>query len=141
MNKFGSKIVLVNLNLSFIKVISKNHIEKFRCYLNCQHPNIKFTSDIEERSSISFIDIKIRRVNNSFSTSIYHKVIFSGVFTNFESFILVSYKSNLTFTLLFRAFKLCSNFELFHQEIFNLKDIFKGNGYPYDFIDVSLTKN
>ena len=99
---------------SFLLFRSKDHIEKFRCYLNCQHPNIKFTSEIEKNNSISFLDIKIRRVNNSFSTNIFRKVTFSGVFTNFENFIPVSYKSNWIFTLLFRAFKLCSNFELFH---------------------------
>ena len=110
---------------TFLLFRSKDHIEKFRAYLNCQHPNIKFTSEIEENNSISFLDIKVSRVNNSFSTNIYRKVLFSGVFTNFESFIPISYKSNLIFTLLFRAFKLCSNFELFHQEILNLKDIFK----------------
>ena len=50
---------------------SKDHIEKFRgCYLNCQHPNIKFTSEIEEKNSISFLDIKVGRVNNSFSANI-----------------------------------------------------------------------
>ena len=87
-----------------------------------------------------FLDIKIRRVNNSFSTGIYRKVTFSGVFTNFESFIHVSYNSNLIFTLLFRDFKLCSNFELFHQEILNLKDIFKRNGYPCNFIDICIKR-
>ena len=86
-------------------LMTKDHIEKFQCYLNCQHPNIKFTSEIEENNSISFLDIKIRRVNNSFSTSIYRKVTFSRVFTNFESFISVFYKSNFIFTLFFRAFK------------------------------------
>ena len=38
-------------------------------------------------------------------------------------------------SLLYRAFKLCSNFEIFHQEIIFLKDIFKRNGYPSNFID------
>ena len=75
-----------------------------------------------------------------FSTNIYRKVTFNGVFTNFESFILISYKSNLTFTLSFRAFKLCSNFELFYQEILNVKDIFKRNGYPVNFIDVFIKR-
>ena len=41
----------------------------------------------------------------------------------------------MIFTLLFRAFKLCSNFELFH-----LKDIFKRNGYPCNFIDVCIKR-
>ena len=36
--------------------------------------------------------------------------------------------------LLFRAFKLCSNFE----KILNLKDVFKRNGYPRNFIDVCI---
>ena len=59
---------------TFLLFRSKDHIKKFRCYLNCQHPNIKFTSEIEENNSISFLDIKIRRVNNSFSTNVYRKV-------------------------------------------------------------------
>ena len=85
---------------------SKDHIEKFRGYLNCQHSNIKFTSETEENSSISFLDIKIKRVHNNFSANIYHKVTFSGVFTNFQSFIPISCNSNLIFTLLYRAFKI-----------------------------------
>ena len=44
------------------------------------------------------------------------------------------------FTILFRAFKLCSNLELFHQEILKLKDIFKRNGYPCNFIDVYIKR-
>ena len=97
---------------------------------------MKFTSEIEDNNCISFLDIKISRVNNSFSTNLYCNVTFNGVFkalliTNFESFVPISYKSSLIFLLLFRAFKLCSNFELFHQERLNLKDIFKRNGYPW----------
>ena len=125
---------------TFLLFRSKDHIEKFRGYLNCQHPNIKFTSEIEENNSISFLESKISTVNNSFSTNIYRKVTFSGVFTNFESFIPISYKSNLIFTLLFRTFKLCSNFELFHQEILNLKDTFKRNGYPGNFTDLCIKR-
>ena len=69
---------------------SKNHIEKFRNYLNHQQKNIKVTSKIENENLILFLDIKITRDNNKFMTSVYHKPTFSGVFTNFESFILKS---------------------------------------------------
>ena len=61
-------------------------------------------SKVEEKSSLSFLDIKIRRINNSFSTRIYRKVTFSKVLTNFERCILAHYESNLIFTLIFRAF-------------------------------------
>ena len=81
-----------------------------------------------------FLDIKITREFNIFSTSAHRKPTFSGVFTNFDSFIPLSYKTGLIWLLLYRAFSLCSSFELFHQEILKLKDIFKRTGYPISFI-------
>ena len=90
---------------------SKDHVEKFRNYLNKQHKNKKFTSEIEENGSLSFLDIKISRENNKFVTSIYRKPTFSGVFTNFESFIRDIYKCRLIETLLHRSCILCSNYK------------------------------
>ena len=89
---------------------------------------------------MSFLDIKISRDNNKFTTSVSRKPTFSGVFTNFGSFIPKSNKYNLLFTLLHRAFKLCSDFELLHQEIDKLKIIFESNGYPKSFVDFCIKK-
>ena len=72
-------------------------------------------------------------------TSVYCKLTFSGVFTNFGSFIPNSYKYKLLFTLLDRAFKLCSNFERFHQEIDKLKTIFEKNGYAKTYLRPSFS--
>ena len=63
---------------------------------------------------LSFLDIKISHENNKFVTSFYRKLTFSGVFTNFESFISKCYKRSLIDTLLYRGFSLCSNMEKFH---------------------------
>ena len=90
----------------------------------------KFTSEIEENGSLSFLDIKISRENNKFVTSVYRKPTFSGVFTNVESFIPDIYKRGLIETLLHRNFRLRSNYENFHGEIETLKSILKYNGYP-----------
>ena len=100
---------------TFVLFRSKNHIKKIWNYLNCQHENLKFTSETENEYSISFVDIKITRDNNKFMTLVYRKPTFSGVFTKFGSFIRKSNKYNLLFTLLHRALKLCPNFERFHQ--------------------------
>ena len=89
---------------------------------------------------LSFLDIKIVRENNKFTISVYRKPSFSAVFTSFESFVPNSYKYALIFTLLQRAFKLFSNFELFHQEIENLKNIFGKNGCPVNFSDFCIKK-
>ena len=72
---------------TFLLFQSKDHVQKFRNYLNKQYKNITFTSEIEENRSLSFLDIKISRENNKFVTSVYRKPTFSGVFTNFESSI------------------------------------------------------
>ena len=80
---------------TFLLFRSKEHMEKFRLYLNCQHANIKFTSEIEENNSISFFDIKINRNIDRFLTSAYRKPTFSSIFTMFDSYIPLSYKSEL----------------------------------------------
>ena len=95
----------------FLLFRSKDHVEKFRNCLNKQYKNIKVTSEIGENSSLSFLDIKISRENNKFVTSIYRKPTFSGVFTNFESFIRDIYKCRLIETLLHRSCILCSNYK------------------------------
>ena len=74
---------------------SKHHIKKIQNYLNCQHKNIKFTSQTENENSILFLDIKITRDNNKFMTSVYRKPTFSGVCTKFGSLISTSFKYNL----------------------------------------------
>ena len=110
----------------------KDHVGNFRNYLNKQHKNIKFTSEIEENGSLSFLDIKISHENNKFMTSVYRKSTFCAVFTKFGSFIPDIYKRGLIETLLHRSFRLCSNYENFHQEIEILKSILKRNSYPHN---------
>ena len=132
-SEFKPVIYIRYFDDTFLLFHWKQHIEKFRNYLNRQHRNIKFTSETENENSISFLDIKIARNNNKFMTSVYREPTFSGVYNNFGSFIPKSYKYNFLFTLLHREFKICSNFESFHQEIDKLKPIFKNNGYPRGF--------
>ena len=84
---------------------------------------MRLTSETENKNSISFLDIKTIRDNKNFTTYVYGKLTFCGVFTNFGNFIPKSYKYNLMLILLYKAFKLYSNFELFHQEIGKLKAI------------------
>ena len=73
----------------------------------------RFTYEIEINNLLAFPGIKIV-TENRFTTSVPHKSTFWGLFISFESFTLNWYKYALIFTLLQRAFKLFSNFELFH---------------------------
>ena len=65
----------------------------------------------------------------------YSKPTFSGVFTNFKSFIATVYKFGLVYILLHRCLNITSSYQKFHNEISSLKQILKLNGYSTQFID------
>ena len=58
----------------------------------------------------------------------------------FDSFVPDSYKYAIIFTLLYRAFKLCSNFEQFHQEMKIKRTFFRKSCYPVNFTDFCVKK-
>ena len=114
---------------------SPDHLEKFTNYLNSKYKNIKFTYEKESNDSLPFLDILISRSENGFKKSVYHKSTFSGVYSNFNSFIYDQYKIGLIFTLLFRTFSVVSDFSRFHTEVSHLKDILKKNAFPIKLVD------
>ena len=85
----------------FVTFDSYSKLSKFVDYMNHQSPNLKFTFEVEQNNSFSFLDVKICRENDRFTTSIYRKPTFSGVFTHFDSFIPTSHKHGLVNTLIF----------------------------------------
>ena len=116
---------------------SRDYVKKFVDYMNTKHPNISFTFEVEDQNNFSFLDIKIiRNIEKKASdTLVYRKSTFSGVYTNFKSFIPMAYKIGLLETMLFGCFSICSSYETFHEKIVKLKEIFKRNSYPEKFTD------
>ena len=87
-----------------------------------------------------FFDVLITRTSNGFKTSVYHKPKFSGLYSNFNSFISKEYEVGLIFTLLFPTFSIVSDFSRFYSEVCHLKKILKKNVFPINLID-SCIKN
>ena len=100
----------------FVLFRSPDYLQKFKNYLNSRHRNISFTCEKEQNNSMHFLDVLITRTSNGFKTSVYHKPTFSGVYSNFNSFISEEYKVGLIFILLFRTFSIVSNFKNFIQK-------------------------
>ena len=124
----------------FVLFKSKEHLKLFVNYMNSKHRNIKFTFETEDSNNFSFLDVKITRQKKRFVTSIFRKAVFSGVFTNYDSFISDTCKIGLVHSLLFRFFKICSCMENFDVEVELLRSIFKCNNYPVNFIDQCIKK-
>ena len=85
---------------------------------------MKFTFEKEQSNCLNFLDVKVIREDNVFTTSIYRKPSFSGVYAHFDSCMPLNYKFNLVPSVIFRSFTICFDMPKFHQEICRIKDIF-----------------
>ena len=106
---------------------SPESAHSFCKYMSSKHQHINFTVEQENVGSLSFLGVKICRKNGKFVTSVYRKPTFSGVFTNYESFIPTCQKRELLYTLLHRSFSICCDLKTFHFKIDHLKTIFIKN--------------
>ena len=112
----------------------------FQDALTSCHINMPFSTETEKENKLSFPDAEIIREQGKFKTTVYQKPTFTGIYTNYESFLLTVYKFGMVYTLVYRCFHICSNWTQFHTELTFLKGIFQKNGYPANFIDKCFKK-
>ena len=105
----------------FVLFTSPKHLEAFRNFLNGRHANMSFTIEREKQNRMSFLDIAIIREDKTFTTSVYRKPIFSGVYTHFDSFLPSKYKSGTVYTLACRCLHISSSWTKLHNELVCLK--------------------
>ena len=86
--------------------------------------------------SIAFLDVFISGIDNqNLTLQTYHKSTYTGLLLNFKSFTSFSYKISLIKCLIDRLFKICNNWNSFHNDIENIKSNLNKNAYPPFFID------
>ena len=116
---------------TFLLFSSKDHGKAFFRYLNSRHKNMSFTDNYEKDNKLEFLDVEVFREEIGFTTNIYRKPTFSGLFTNFHSFLPEKYKTGLCLTLLFRIYTICSDWSKIHLEIIKLREIMKKKRLPF----------
>ena len=119
----------------FVLFNSSKHLKRFYSYLNSRHFNISFTAENEKDNRMSFVDVNIICEKDNFTASVCRKPTFSGIYTHFCSFLPSSNKISLLHTLLYRCFRICSDWTKFHLELVKLTDAFKNNRYPENFFN------
>ena len=82
----------------FVLFEKPEQVSRFVNYMNKIQKNIKFSLKTEKDNSFSFLDIKICREKDKFTTSVFRKDTFSGVYTNFISFVPPEHKFGLVYT-------------------------------------------
>ena len=107
----------------------------FLQYLNCQHPNISFTHESEDSSSLPFLVVMVIHSDNTFSTNLYRKKTFTGLYTNFDSLSPIQYKINLISVLIYRAYHICSSYLSLHEQVCSIKRFLQQNQFPIYLIN------
>ena len=135
----GSKTVLIVWSLSSIDGMLLIYLYFFplsimqKSLKSIYVPSIPIKLFVRERKWWSLIFF--RHQYFSWKKNVYRKKTFSGVYSNFNSFISESYKTGLIESLLFRCFNLCSDFVKFNDEINIFKSILYKNSNPRDLVD------
>ena len=107
-------------------------VECFKQFLNQQHPNLEFTSEVGGKN-ISFLDVNIN-MTNTVETSVFRKDTYTGLLLNFEANCPKQWQSGLVLGMINRAYIISSTWNIFHDEIQKILHIFKSNGYPENFV-------
>ena len=98
---------------------------------------MSFTIKTEQNNKISFLDVNNICEQGKFTTSVYRKQTFSGVYTHFDSFLPNNTNNiGVIYTSVHRCFWICSKWSMFQSKLTLLREIFQKNGYPENFIDI-----
>ena len=117
---------------------NKSQAIDFFHFINNQHENIKFTFEEEENNKLPFLDILIEKSDNKVKTSVYHKPTYTGLLTNFNSFVPFQYKLGLIRTLIDRTFRINNNWFSFDTDVKNLTKVLGRNCFPMLLINKVL---
>ena len=111
---------------------TEQDVLSFFSYINSQHPNIKVTME-----KVCFW---ITSSNQGIITSVFHKKTYTGLLTNYYSFVPFSYKLGLVLTLVDRVFKINNTWTGFHLDISNLTKTLRKNLFPSSVIENVVRK-
>ena len=124
----------------FVTASNKTQCMNALIFINKQHANIKFTIEHEENGQLPFLDTCVKRNINKYSTTLYHKKTFTGVYLNWTSLTARRYKIGLINCLLNRIWRICTDEMRREEEIAKLKVILTKKQYPFKAIEQTINK-
>ena len=92
---------------------SENIEDTFNAF-NSIHNKIQFTREPEVENQLAFLDVHIMKARKGVETKLFRKPTFTGLYINWQSYAPFKHKKNLLFTLLDRAYKICSSYAFIH---------------------------
>ena len=113
--------------------------EAFLSTLNDSHPSISFTMELATNGKLPFLGVEIVKHMSRLETKVYKKPTDTGLLLlHYQSHVDVRYKQSLLKTMLNRAFKLSSNWQLSHLECERLRETFSRLRYPVPLLQSTV---
>ncbi|XP_076045761.1 uncharacterized protein LOC143028004 [Oratosquilla oratoria] len=111
----------------FVEVRSESHLMELQQAM--ESSVLKFTYELNLHNKIPFLDILISSEDDQYQTTVYRKKTDIGRCLNAASECPQRYKLSVIRAYLRRAFRNCSSWTLFHQELSGIMQILSNNGY------------
>ena len=128
----------VDDTFGLIKIGEELHVQN---ELNAYHPNIQFTQEVEKDNTIAFLDVAIKRVDETMETSVYRKTTNTDVYIHWKAHAPSSWKIATLKNLTQRATLVCSTELALKTELEHLKKVFCTiNDYPEALVE-EIIKN
>ena len=109
-------------------LVKEDQTDKIVNPFNSFHKNLRFTVNKFENEDEVFLDLKI--MNNG-EININVKDTSSGLYINYNSYQPWHTKNAWMRAIYDRADKICSNNNLFHQQVARIEKVMSWNGYPW----------
>lgn len=119
----------------------RRNLNLFLKKINLIDPSIKFTMEIEIDRKLPFLDVLVNRdTNNRFTTTVYRKPNTNNALPHYLSAHSWAQKTSSFTFFVNRAFNICSNHDLLHIELNNIRNIAIKRGYPISVVNNAINK-
>ncbi|CAF1610357.1 unnamed protein product, partial [Rotaria magnacalcarata] len=125
---------------TFVFINPNANVNDILSVLNGFHPSMKFTHKVEKDNELEFLEVKVIRIpeRHTFETTIYRKPTFTGLMTNWNSYVPIEYKKSSITSMMDRALRICSTYQLLSTEFNEIRKIAKLNDYPTSMVDTLI---
>lgn len=124
-----------------LAITSKNKVDSLLDVLNSQFPSIKFTVEIENDSSINFLDLKLKRINKKIVFDVFRKETSTIRFLTNDSYNPIQHKHAVFHSLAYRLVNLPLSQDCYASEYEFIKQAATVNGYERNLIDNIINKH
>ena len=108
----------------------RTQLATFLDHLNGLCEKIQFTMETEEENQLPFLDVLVKRNENTLTTSVFRKKTHTDRYLHFRSHHHPQVKTSVVSCLKSRAERVCTGDGL-KEELNHLSRVFQANGYPH----------